>query len=116
MLYTKSIYLGKPGEAYASVSGETGEQLARICAPSTEEVVMMLSELRLGQKWSRATLAAVLGVSKAVVRSWETGGRKPSSPSRKLIWLVFRLVTHPKDSTCRWDEIVTWGRVAQGLP
>ena len=73
--------------------------------------MMMLSELRLRQKWSRAALAAVLGVSKAVVRSWETGVREPSSPAKKLIWLVFRLVTHPK-FTCRLDEIVTWGRVA----
>ncbi|HEY2329251.1 MAG TPA: helix-turn-helix domain-containing protein [Verrucomicrobiae bacterium] len=46
--------------------------------------------IRLRQKlrWSRAGMAAFLGVDRSVLRRWETGERNPSGAARRLIWLL----------------------------
>lgn len=113
MHYRKQIYHGQNGEVYLSMSGELSAGLARIHAPAADEIRAMLFELRRRQKWSRATLAAILGISRDVVRSWESGVRQPSASAKKLVWMVFKLVTQPRDLLNGLDSLVTWGRTRE---
>ena len=69
----------------------------------------MLLKLRETLKWSRAMLAAHLGVSRDVVRRWETGERNPSGPARRLIWLSYSILREP-DRLRLPVELVVWGK------
>jgi DNA-binding transcriptional regulator YiaG len=93
--------LGLPGDTY--------EMLERSLAPSAEEVRGILLRLRSELNWPRSALAAFLGVSRDVVRRWETGERNASGAARRLIWLLNLLVRHPEKLTNGLDLIV-WGK------
>ena len=93
--------VGYPGDCY--------ERLARGFAPSPEEVRLMLLQLRSNLHWPRSTLAAFLGVSRDVVRRWETGERRPSGAARRLIWLLDLLAREPKKFKSGLD-LILWGK------
>ena len=61
------------GWPVAAMSGNTYEMLERGFAPSAEEAKMTLFRLRQKLRWSRAGMAAFIGVSQSVLRRWETG-------------------------------------------
>ena len=65
------------GWPVAAMSGNTYELLERGFAPSAEEAQVTLFRLRPGKlRWSRAGMAAFVGVDKSVLRRWETGERR----------------------------------------
>ncbi len=66
-----------------------------------------LAAVRTEFDLSRAAFARVLSVSPETVRNWESGSRKPSPPSRRLIQilqtnpaLVFEALGLPLPSSC----------------
>jgi hypothetical protein len=69
--FRRQVYCGQNGEVFITASGESGLNYARVYAPSSEEIRSMLLQLRRRQRWSRAHLAAVLGVPKHTLRRWE---------------------------------------------
>ena len=93
----------------ASFPGALYEDLARGFAPPAEEVRQMLLQLRGKLRWARSMLAALLGVSRDVVRRWETGERHPSGAARRLIWLLDLLVRHPEKLKTGMD-LIFWGK------
>lgn len=94
------------------LSGELMCAFQRANALTIDEIRGLLTDLRRQLTWSRATLAAYLGVSQHVVRRWETGQRRPSSGARRLIWLMHALLTRPKTVQTGLD-ILMWGRRAE---
>jgi hypothetical protein len=108
--FRRQVYCGENGEVYLSVSGESGLNYARVYAPSSEEIRSMLLQLRRRQRWSRAHLAAVLGISKHVLRRWEDGSRRPCGSAKKLIWFVHTLFFHPELLLKDLDSLILWGR------
>jgi DNA-binding transcriptional regulator YiaG len=107
--YRKQVYISQDGEAYLTASGDLSLGYARIYAPSSEKIREMLLRLRRDQGWSRATLAAVLGVPKHTLRRWEDRSRSPCGSSKKLIWLVHMLFFRPEELLKDLDNLVTWG-------
>jgi hypothetical protein len=87
--YVGTVEAGLP---IMSLPGELYEGLERSYAPTAAEATGMLLALRERLRWSRPMLAAFLGVSRDVVRRWETGERNPSGAARRLIWLLVMLV------------------------
>jgi len=65
-------------------AGEVWGRLQRWFAPSAEEVRATLIRLRKELAWSRAALAAFLGVGKNTLKAWETGERKPNRAAWRL--------------------------------
>ncbi len=49
-----------------------------------------IKKLRKSQNLSQTVLAAVLNTSPSTVRQWETGAKRPSGPSLKLLNLLAR--------------------------
>lgn len=92
-----------------NVPGECWKDLERGLAPTVGEVRQMLLRLRSELRWPRSALAAFLGVSRDVVRRWETGARNPSGSARRLIWLLNLLVRYPEQLKNGLDLIV-WGK------
>jgi len=90
-----------PGESWASVS--------RGFSPSAEEIRKVLVGLRRDLRWSRSTLAAILGVPRDSLRRWETGARNPSGAARRLIWLIHLLASQPEKMRDGFDFIF-WGK------
>ena len=111
--YRKKVYCGENGEVFITGSGELGLGYARIYAPSSDTIRAMLLRLRRQQRWSRATLALVLGVPKNTLRRWEDRTRNPCRSSKKLIWFVYTLFFHPKELLKDLDHLVTWGHGRQ---
>lgn len=74
----------------------------------------MLLQLRSKLRWPRSMLAAFLGVSRDVVRRWETGQRKPSGAARRLIWLLNLLAHEPKKLKSGLD-LIFWGKTEECL-
>jgi DNA-binding transcriptional regulator YiaG len=97
------------GWPVATMSGETYELLERGHAPTAHESRMTLLRLRQKLRWSRPGMAAFMGVSRAVMRRWETGERKPSGAARRLIWLLNLLANEPYKLKTAFDLIV-WGK------
>jgi DNA-binding XRE family transcriptional regulator len=95
-----------------TIPGEAWRILERFLAPMSEEVRSILVNLRRELNWSRAMLAAVLGVSRDVVRRWETGQRTPSGAARRLIWLLNQLFFH-RGTVPRAVDLIVWGRGAE---
>jgi DNA-binding XRE family transcriptional regulator len=96
------------GVPVAAFPGETYERLERGFAPAAGEGRAMLVQLRGELRWSRAMLAAFMGVSRDVVRRWETGERNPSGAARRLIWLLLMLAKEP-DSLKSAMDLIFWG-------
>src|ERR1035438_5821961 len=99
---------GCPDVSVAALWGERYEMLERGFAPSAEEALRMLIKLRGKLRWSRPAMAAFLGVSKRVLRRWETGQRHPSGAARRLIWLMDLLV-HDPDKLKNAMDLIFWG-------
>src|SRR5262249_26435190 len=114
------VAMVQDGVPVASLPGETYEMLERGLAPTAEDVRRTLVQLRQELRWSRAGLAAFLGVSRAVLRRWGTGERRPSGAARRLIWLLDLLAREPEKLKNAMDLIV-WGkgeeleRISRGL-
>ena len=92
-----------------SVPGDFHESLERHFAPSAAEARATLITLREKLCWSRPMLAAFLGVSRDVVRRWETGQRNPNGAARRLIWLMKMLVCDRSKLQDAVDLLV-WGK------
>ena len=97
------------GWPVAAMSGDTYEMLERGFAPTAEEAQMTLFRLRQKLRWSRAGMAAFLGVGQSVLRRWETGERKPSGAARRLIWLM-DLLAHEPDKLKTAFDLIVWGK------
>jgi DNA-binding XRE family transcriptional regulator len=78
-------------------------------APGAGEIRAVLIRLRQTLRWSRAGMAALLGVSQTVVKAWESGARQPSGAARRLIWLVDMMVREPGKRKTAFD-LFFWGR------
>jgi DNA-binding transcriptional regulator YiaG len=89
--------------------GRLWESLKNDLAPTVSEVREMLIRQRRELRWSRSTQAGFLGVSRHVIRRWETGERNPSGAARRLIWLVNKLMADPKSLRHAFDFIY-WGK------
>jgi DNA-binding transcriptional regulator YiaG len=89
--------------------GDSYEILERGLAPTAHESRMTLIRLRRKLRWSRAGMAAFMGISRAVVRRWETGERKPSGAARRLIWLL-NLLAHEPDKLKTAFDLIVWGK------
>ena len=100
---------GADGEPVAALPGDTYELLERGLAPSAGEIRVTLIRLRQTLRWSRAGMAAFLGVDRSVLRRWETGERKPSGAARRLVWLL-NLLAHEPDSLKDGFDLILWGR------
>jgi len=92
--------------------GDTYEILERSLMPTGEEVRQMLLTMRRELRWSRPALAAFMGVSRDVIRRWETGQRNPNGAARRLIWVLNQLAFHPKQLKSAMD-LIFWGRGAE---
>jgi DNA-binding transcriptional regulator YiaG len=97
------------GWPVAALPGDSYEILERGLAPSAEESRQTLLHLRQQLRWSRAGMAAFLGVPRGTLRRWETGERRPSGAARRLIWLLNLLVDEPDKLKSAFD-LVVWGR------
>jgi len=92
-----------------SLPGDTYEGLERSLAPSGGDARGILLRLRSELRWPRSMLAAFLGVSREVLRRWETGERNPSGAARRLIWLLDLLVRQP-DKLKSGLDLIVWGK------
>lgn len=97
-----------------NVPGECWKDLERGLAPAAGEARQTLLRLRSELRWPRSALAAFVGVSRDVVRRWETGERNPSGAARRLIWLLDLLVHHPEKLKSGMD-LIFWGKGAECL-
>jgi DNA-binding transcriptional regulator YiaG len=97
------------GWPVAAMSGATYEMLERGFAPTADEAKMTLFRLRQKLRWSRAGMAAFMGVSQSVLRRWETGQRNPSGAARRLIWLM-DLLAHEPDKLKTAVDLIFWGK------
>src|ERR1035438_1678460 len=97
------------GEPVAALPGDTYEMLERGLAPSAHESRMALIRLRQKLRWSRAGMAAYLGVNRSVLRRWETGERNTSGAARRLIWLL-DVLAHEPDKLKSAVDLFVWGR------
>ena len=104
-------YVGivEAGLPIMSLPGDFYEGLERNFAPSAVEARATLVSLREKLRWSRPMLAAFLGVSRDVVRRWETGQRNPNGAARRLIWLLTMLVCDRAKLQDAMDLLV-WGK------
>jgi hypothetical protein len=89
--------------------GELYEGLERSFAPGAADVRQILLRLRGQLHWPRSMLAAFMGVSRDVVRRWETGERNPCGAARRLIWLLDMLVRRPEKLQSGLD-LIFWGK------
>lgn len=107
--YVPFTVLGFDNLPVFNVSGECWGIISRGFAPSADESCEMLVALRTNLKWSRAMLAAFMGVSRETVRRWETKERKPSGAAKRLIWLMETLTSHPERLKSGLD-LPFWGQ------
>ncbi len=104
--YVGTVDAGLP---MMSLPGDLYEGLERGFAPTAAEASGTLRDLREKLRWSRPMLAAFLGVSRDVVRRWETGQRNPSGAARRLIWLLVMLVCNRAKLQDAMD-LFCWGK------
>jgi DNA-binding XRE family transcriptional regulator len=95
-----------------NVPGECWKDLERGLAPAAGEARQTLLGLRSELRWPRSALAAFMGVSRDVVRRWETGERNPSGAARRLIWLLDLLARRPEKLKSGLD-LIFWGKGAE---
>ena len=96
------------GEPLPVLPGVIFETLERGYAPSAFECRQRLIHFRQTTRWSRPAMAAFMGVSRDVLRRWESGERKPSGAARRLIWLLDLLVNDP-DQFINSLSLIFWG-------
>jgi transcriptional regulator with XRE-family HTH domain len=82
--------------------------LERGYAPSAVDCRQRLIRFRQATRWSRPAMAAFMGVSRDVLRRWETGERNPSGAARRLIWLLDLLANEP-DQLINSVSLIFWG-------
>jgi DNA-binding transcriptional regulator YiaG len=97
------------GWPVAALSGEYYELMERGFAPTADDSIRTLIKLRGKLRWSRPAMAAFLGVSRSVLRRWETGERHPSGAARRLIWLLDILAREP-DKLKNAMDVILWGK------
>jgi len=93
-------------------TGRVWEAVGRYSAPTPVEIRETLIGFRKHLGWSRASLAAFLGVTHDVIRRWETGERTPNGAARRLIWLVSTLTLQPDKLRSALD-VICWGQCQQ---
>ena len=103
-----TVYLIDDPDPALVFPGNILQALGDGLAPTSNEVRAMLKNMRIELRWSRDTMAAVLGVSRAVARRWETGHRNPSGAARRLIWLLNSLMFH-RGRIPTAQDLVFWG-------
>lgn len=108
--YSPTLFVSKTGEIYTTVSGELGLQFAKVLRPTPSETRQAILALRRKLCWSRAHLAALLGVPLNTVRRWEDGSRNPSAPARRLVWMLDSLFNAPERLT-NLPSLLTWGKI-----
>lgn len=108
--FHRGFCFSKDGEIYKAVSGEFGLQIVKVFGPNAEETRQSLLEMRRRLKWSRAQLAAVLGVPKETLRRWETGARNPCGAARRLIWFMESLLLEPA-RLLDLPSLLAWGKI-----
>lgn len=101
--------MGADGEPVAALPGDTFAMLERGLAPTAGEIRVTLIRLRQTLRWSRAGMAAFLGVDRSVLRRWESGERRPSGAARRLVWLL-HLLAHEPESLKDAFNLIVWGR------
>lgn len=94
------VYLNLPGEFY--------QDIRELASPAPEEVRQMLLQIRQERRWPHAYMAAVLGVSKEVLRKWLSGERHPTGAAKKLIWLLHDILCHG-GKVHNHRDIASWG-------
>jgi DNA-binding transcriptional regulator YiaG len=92
-----------------NIAGSCWKRFEKGLVPSAEATRQTMIGLRRDMKWSRATLAAVLGVSFHTVRRWEEGKKQPSGAARRLVWLISTLMGDPKRLTTGFS-LLCWGK------
>lgn len=97
------------GEPVAALPGDMFSMLESGLAPTAGEIRVTLIQLRQTLRWSRAGMAAFLGVDRSVLRRWETGERKPSGAARRLVWLL-NLLAHEPDGLKDAFDLIVWGK------
>lgn len=102
------VYYATDGSVFFSVSGKVGQAMSRVWGPSSAETRQAILDLRRQMKWSRALLAAVMGISTDTLRRWEEGRRNPCASARKLIWVLHALFLDPVQ-LLNAGNIVRWG-------
>jgi len=108
------VFYGEDGELYFSLSGKYGQLNARTWRPTSEETRRAIFDLRVKMNWSRAMMAAVLGISTDVLRRWEDGRRNPCASAQKLVWLIHALFLAPTELG-NVSNIVSWGNGIKAL-
>jgi DNA-binding transcriptional regulator YiaG len=83
--------------------------------PTRDEVAGMIDELCRCKKWTRGTLAAILGISPDQLRAWEMERAEVSRPSARLIWFLYTLNTAP-EKALSLEQILSWGKAQSPLP
>ena len=92
---TKSRIIDEMTETFAELK-KTGvvskKQIAEFEALKSLEVKVLepksIKQLRMRERLSQAVFALVLNTSTSTVQKWETGEKKPSGPSLKLLSIL----------------------------
>lgn len=80
---------GMPGDVLAF--------MAKMALPDAGQTRQTLLRLRQAHQFSRGKLAAILAVSPATLRRWESGQRRPCAAARRAVQLVERFYFRPGD-------------------
>jgi DNA-binding XRE family transcriptional regulator len=108
------VYYAADGRVFVTASGKDGQAFSRLWGPSSNETRQAIFDLRTKMGWSRALLAAIMGISTDTLRRWEDGRRNPSAATRKLIWFLHTMFLAPAE-LANLENIVTWGHGTKEL-
>lgn len=92
------------------LKSETIAALSRLFLPRPDAVRKMLEEYRAHCQLTNAEMAAMLGTTEIVIRSWLTGRRIPHGTARKMIWLLWSSAFKPENLSSPF-HIATSGRL-----
>lgn len=96
-------------DLFPNAAGEVWHLLQRHCAPNDDQLRDTILAIRTKLSWSRAMLAALMGVPISTLRRWETGERSPSGAARRLIWMIGLLVCEPHRLKDGGLAFLSWG-------
>jgi len=113
--YRRKVFFGSDGQVYSTESGAALLAVSRLFAPSAADSRKALLNIRRKCRWSRAALAAVLGIPINTVRRWETGERRPNASAQRLIWLTEALTLH-RERLSTPASFLSWGKVGCRTP
>jgi len=107
----RSDWVLSPGEKHPQAFfGEGGLGLMHLYAPTNLELRRMLLALRRKLGWSQSAAAGVMGVTKSAIVKWESGKRKPTGASAKMIFFLHsQLVNKSNKVRNAWD-LAFWGK------